>query len=255
MARYYWSYAAWYLALTGIMLLASQWLFPGSLFAALQSQTFLAGIAIVVYCPVQWNVLPIISADFWIRHLGRFKAMFWFTWLVVACTAIRVMLFKRVAAEDSGSFDFPTSEMERYVTQVIAPAMKWYGVLVSQASVFQLGLYGTYMGEYFNICLSTFVYAFPFNHISNPMYMGTFLAHLGESVALKSVNGVLLSIIFYGVMRCALAFEIALMDSFYKSNVSKAVKMLSGWDVRAAFMSREKQEEYERLHMDPAATY
>lgn len=56
------------------------------------------------------------------------------------------------------------------------------GLTLVLSSFYQLGVCGTYLGDYFGILKEERVTAFPFNVCSDPMYDGATLAFLGKSI-------------------------------------------------------------------------
>lgn len=57
-----------------------------------------------------------------------------------------------------------------------------FGLLLVFSSFYQLGVFGTYLGDYFGILMEKRVTAFPFNVCSDPMYDGATLAFLGKAL-------------------------------------------------------------------------
>ena len=70
-----------------------------------------------------------------------------------------------------------------------------------------LGVTGTYLGDYFGILMTRRVTGFPFNVLNDPMYIGSFLSHLGTALWFESPVGVLLSFWILGTYLVALRYE------------------------------------------------
>jgi protein-S-isoprenylcysteine O-methyltransferase Ste14 len=68
-------------------------------------------------------------------------------------------------------------------------------------------LAGTYLGDYFNILMPHRVTGFPFNILSDPMYVGSSITHFGTALWYQSPLGVLLSGFVWAVYMAALRFE------------------------------------------------
>ena len=66
---------------------------------------------------------------------------------------------------------------------------------------------GTYLGDYFGILMPHRVTGFPFNILSDPMYVGSSITHLGTALWFQSPAGVLLSGFVWVVYMTALQFE------------------------------------------------
>lgn len=74
-------------------------------------------------------------------------------------------------------------------------------------SMWALGVTGTYLGDYFGILMSHRVTSFPFNVLSDPMYVGSFLTHLGTALWFQSPAGIVLAAWVWIVYAVALKFE------------------------------------------------
>ena len=68
------------------------------------------------------------------------------------------------------------------------------GVILILSSFWRLGFFNTFFGDYFGILLDARITGFPFNIVDNPMYWGTFLTYVGDSLLHASAVGFLLSL-------------------------------------------------------------
>ena len=66
---------------------------------------------------------------------------------------------------------------------------------------------GTYLGDYFGILMTSRVTGFPFNVLNDPMYIGSFLTHVGTSLWFQSPVGLALSFWVLVVYLVALRYE------------------------------------------------
>jgi methylene-fatty-acyl-phospholipid synthase len=66
---------------------------------------------------------------------------------------------------------------------------------------------GTYLGDYFGILMSSRITGFPFNILSDPMYVGSTLAFLGGAILYESPAGIAISALVWIVYVIALRFE------------------------------------------------
>lgn len=73
-----------------------------------------------------------------------------------------------------------------YVTVVI-------GAILVISSSWRLGFFCSFMGDYFGILLKSKVTGFPFNVVSDPMYVGSALVYLGLALQHASVVGLILT--------------------------------------------------------------
>ena len=74
-------------------------------------------------------------------------------------------------------------------------------------SYYQLGITGTFLGDYFGILKDEMVTGFPFNVTSAPMYWGSTASFLGSAILYGRPAGVLLTIVVYVAYSIALQFE------------------------------------------------
>jgi phosphatidylethanolamine/phosphatidyl-N-methylethanolamine N-methyltransferase len=56
------------------------------------------------------------------------------------------------------------------------------GQIFAITSIYQLGVTGTYLGDYFGIYMKERVTAFPFNTLEHPMYHGAVMTFVGTSL-------------------------------------------------------------------------
>ncbi|OXG22817.1 methylene-fatty-acyl-phospholipid synthase [Cryptococcus neoformans Tu259-1] len=88
-------------------------------------------------------------------------------------------------------------------------------------SMWALGVTGTYLGDYFGILMSHRVTSFPFNVLSDPMYVGSFLTHLGTALWFQSPAGIVLAAWVWIVYAIALKFEGPFTDKIYSAKNKK----------------------------------
>ena len=63
-----------------------------------------------------------------------------------------------------------------------------FGTTLVLSSTYQLGIVGTYLGDYFGILLSERVTGFPFNVTDAPMYYGSTLNFLGIAISYQFLS-------------------------------------------------------------------
>lgn len=66
--------------------------------------------------------------------------------------------------------------------RVFGYALVVVGGLFVLTSMYQLGITGTYLGDYFGILMEEKVVSFPFNVLDDPMYDGASMIFLGQSL-------------------------------------------------------------------------
>jgi len=91
---------------------------------------------------------------------------------------------------------------------IIIPALLiGLGQLFVVTSTWQLGITGTFLGDYFGILMDHRVEGFPFNVLTDPMYVGSTMSFVGASLWYESPAGLLISLYVYVAYVIALRFE------------------------------------------------
>jgi phosphatidylethanolamine N-methyltransferase len=81
------------------------------------------------------------------------------------------------------------------------------GQLFVVTSTWQLGITGTFLGDYFGILMDHRVEGFPFNVLRDPMYVGSTMSFVGASLWYESPAGLMISLYVYTAYIIALRFE------------------------------------------------
>merc|ERR1739841_66944 len=100
----------------------------------------------------------------------------------------------------------PTFEMDAFLAQVIGYSLSGVGLIFVLASYYQLGITGTYLGDYFGILMKEKVTGFPFNVMDDPMYNGSTMIYLGDAIVARSYGGIFLSGVVFIVYKIATSF-------------------------------------------------
>ncbi|KAK1589747.1 phospholipid methyltransferase [Colletotrichum navitas] len=81
------------------------------------------------------------------------------------------------------------------------------GNILVLSSTWQLGITGTFLGDYFGILMDGIVTGFPFNITDAPMYNGSTMSFLGAALIYGNPAGILLTAWVFIVYQVALSFE------------------------------------------------
>ena len=110
--------------------------------------------------------------------------------------------FKKAIAEQ------PHIQLLPEPLNVIIPAVLFgLGQIFVITSTWQLGITGTFLGDYFGILMDHRVEGFPFNVLTDPMYVGSTMSFVGVSLWYESPAGLLISLYVYFAYVIALRFE------------------------------------------------
>lgn len=138
-----------------------------------------AAIVILLH-PVIWNIIGrfehytrILSRVFIKPRYGVYALAVWIFFAGLYRDALFNLAIERQDKVDAlGSLPFRASAVLLIVV----------GVIFVLSAFYQLGICGTYLGDYFGILMDQKVTAFPFNIRSNPMYDGSTLIFLGKAI-------------------------------------------------------------------------
>ena len=81
------------------------------------------------------------------------------------------------------------------------------GNILVISSTWQLGITGTFLGDYFGILMDSIVTGFPFNVTNAPMYYGSTMSFLGTALLYGKPAGILITIHVLVVYLIAIQFE------------------------------------------------
>ncbi|WVW84435.1 hypothetical protein I302_106469 [Kwoniella bestiolae CBS 10118] len=129
-------------------------------------------------------------------------------------------------------------ELDQPLLKALAIILFVAGQTFVISSMWALGVTGTYLGDYFGILMTHRVTHFPFNVLSDPMYVGSALTHLGTALWYQSPVGILLAGWIWLVYSVALKYEGPFTDKIYSS------KTASSPAVKKSPSSEDKSETY-----------
>ncbi|KAG8769569.1 Phosphatidyl-N-methylethanolamine N-methyltransferase [Serendipita sp. 411] len=144
---------------------------------------------------------------------------------ILAATIFSLGLF-RDALYTKALKDQPVFDMLPAPYDVIVPAvLVAVGQIFVISSTWQLGITGTFLGDYFGILMDEKVEAFPFNILSDPMYVGSTLTFAGGALWHKRPAGLFISAIVWIVYSIALTYEGPFTNEIYaKRERERALK-------------------------------
>ncbi|CUS24566.1 LAQU0S17e01838g1_1 [Lachancea quebecensis] len=122
----------------------------------------------------------------------------------------------------------PTSRLlDSDAVRKVGMALSACGQVLVVTSMYQLGVTGTYLGDYFGILMDNIVTAFPFNVSNNPMYHGSTLTFLGTSLYYGKAAGVFATLLVNLVYNIAQQFEEPFTAQIYAKRDAERAKKSS----------------------------
>lgn len=76
----------------------------------------------------------------------------------------------------------PSNTYHNYPLSMVGVILMVLGNILVITSTYQLGIMGTYLGDYFGFLMKERVTGFPFNIVEHPMYDGATMIFLGYSL-------------------------------------------------------------------------
>ena len=183
-----------------------------------KSPTLYLAILHIMFNPFFWNLIGRIeySTRFFTKLFGSNKRGCYVAFVFIFSFGIsRNLLFKFVVDhQEKLALVSPVLDTLGYV-------IYFFGIVLVVASSLQLGIIGTYLGDYFGLLFPNRITGFPYNITNSPMYDGSTLNFLGHSILNRSPAGLLLSVVVYLVYKVGLAFEDPFTEMIYKKTAEE----------------------------------
>jgi len=176
-------------------------------------------LAAVAFNPTAWNIVARNEyRNKTITNIfgGARNGCYFLALSIFSAGMLRDSLFRKAIAEQ------PHVQILPEPFNVIVPALLvGLGQLFVVTSTWQLGITGTFLGDYFGILMDHRVEGFPFNVLRDPMYVGSAMSFVGASVWYESPAGLLISLYVYIAYVIALRFEGPFTDMIYSNRETK----------------------------------
>jgi methylene-fatty-acyl-phospholipid synthase len=105
--------------------------------------------------------------------------------------------------------------LEGTLPTVAGYALLALGNILVVSSTWQLGITGTFLGDYFGILMDSMVTGFPFNVTNAPMYYGSTMSFLGTALVFGKPAGIFLTGVVLLVYLVAIQFENPFTSEIY----------------------------------------
>lgn len=146
----------------------------------LGDSVFWQAVFVIVLQPLIWNIIGrfehhtrILSRVFIRREIGVYVLA---AWIFIAGRFRDGLIMMAMDRQEKPEF------LDALGVRVAGILFVCVGLMLVMSSFFQLGVYGTFLGDYFGILMDEPITKFPFSVMSDPMYDGSTLAFLGKSL-------------------------------------------------------------------------
>ena len=159
-------------------------------------------LAFVAFNPIFWNTVARLeyNTHFLTKLCGSAKN---------GCYFLAAVIFLLGIGRDwafSKALEF--QEVSPFMDEPLLVSLGYLCIAVGQilvlSSMYQLGITGTYLGDYFGILMEQRVTAFPFNVSDNPMYQGSTLTFLGTTLIYRKPAGFVVTLLVQAMYAIAL---------------------------------------------------
>eukprot|EP00045_Choanoeca_perplexa_P023000 m.11593 g.11593 ORF g.11593 m.11593 type:complete len:250 (-) comp9851_c0_seq1:100-849(-) len=208
----------------------------------LSQPSAIVSILVTLASPVFWNLIPRYLGEPMIKAFGsRRIAMLIFALYVMVTSFYREVVFVDAIEEDPVKTFAMFKSLDAFTLDLVTDKLGWavtvFGLVLSSSAMYRLGIFGTYMGEFFGVMLKEKITSFPFSHFNNPMYLGSSLFHVGLALQAQSPVGAALALWVFYTYYLAGAYEGPLMQTMYASPQHR-IKVENGWDIMANFEAK-----------------
>lgn len=170
-----------------------------------QKSLFISACAIA-FNPLFWNIVA--RQEYHNKVLTRLfgghrqLACYFLAATIFSLGIVRDLLYERALRHQPSHPLLDTDE-----ATYIGYALLACGNILVITSTWQLGITGTFLGDYFGILMDDIVTGFPFNITDAPMYYGSTMSFLGTALVYSKPAGIMLTCWVLAVYLTALQFE------------------------------------------------
>lgn len=163
------------------------------------------GLVSIIMNPLVWNIVARNEYhNKTLTHIfkSKYKACYFLAFVIIIAGFFRAYLFNKVLNSQ------PSIKEIKNIPYIYEIAISLHIISFSLTipAYWKLGFTGVYLGDYFGILLDEKVEGYPFNAVENPIYVGSTLNHLAESLMHASPAGLFLSLIVQITYSIAVAF-------------------------------------------------
>ncbi|QLQ82679.1 hypothetical protein HG537_0H04420 [Torulaspora globosa] len=183
---------------------------------------FKIALGFVGFNPVFWNVVA--RLEYGTRFLTRLAGGARQGCYLLALTIFSLGVARDLCFEWSLRSQPVSAVLNQELVKNVGRVCIGVGQLLVVTSMYQLGITGTYLGDYFGILMDNIVTAFPFNVSNNPMYHGSTLSFLGYSLLQGKPAGLVITLFVHTMYSLALKFEEPFTAKIYAQRDAQRAK-------------------------------
>ncbi|KAJ3998425.1 phospholipid methyltransferase-domain-containing protein [Lentinula boryana] len=180
-------------------------------------QSLWISIAAIAFNPTAWNI---VARN---EHRNRTLTRNVFGGNAkIGCYFLAIMIFSFGMLRDSLYTRALIAQPKKAILPqpwdtVVPAALAIVGQIFVLTSTWQLGITGTFLGDYFGILMDSKVEGFPFNVLRDPMYVGSTMCFAAGALWYERPVGLLITLYVYIVYIIALRFEGPFTDMIYST--------------------------------------
>lgn len=177
-------------------------------------ESFIVSACAIAFNPLFWNIVA--RQEYHNKVLTRLFggnrqiACYFLAATIFSLGIVRDLLYER-ALRNQPSHPLLDTDLATY----IGYALIGCGNILVVSSTWQLGITGTFLGDYFGILMDDMVTGFPFSVTDAPMYYGSTMSFLGASFVYGKPAGVWLTAWVLMVYKVALSYENPFTSGIY----------------------------------------
>ncbi|KAK0628919.1 phospholipid methyltransferase-domain-containing protein [Bombardia bombarda] len=183
----------------------SSFLEPYSHLVDFSQRSLLISTFAIAFNPTFWNIVARreYRTRFITRAFGSAQAgCYALAVTIFSLGLLRDFLYER-ALRAQPSHPLLEGDLPTYAGYVLLA----FGNLLVISSTWQLGITGTFLGDYFGILMDDIVTGFPFNITNAPMYYGSTMSFLGSALVYGKPAGIFLTGVVLVVYLVAIQYE------------------------------------------------
>lgn len=185
-------------------------------------RSLLISAAAIAFNPTFWNIVARkeYRTRFMTRAFGSAQTgCYVLAAAIFGLGLVRDFLYER-ALRDQPTHPALEADLVKYASYALLAV----GNLLVVSSTWQLGITGTFLGDYFGILMDKMVTGFPFNITSAPMYYGSTMSFLGSALLYGKPAGILLTLHVLVVYIVAIQFENPFTSGIYAKREKERAK-------------------------------